>query len=68
MDDNPESSSGEFERQTESSQPSVVREMFDQLRHNRKWWLTPIIIGLLLAGVIVMLGGTAVAPFIYTLF
>jgi hypothetical protein len=34
----------------------------------RKWWLVPLIVVLLGIGVIVVLGGTAAAPFIYTLF
>ena len=38
------------------------------LAHNKKWWLAPIIVVLLLLGLLVLLGGTAVAPFIYTLF
>lgn len=58
----------EFARQAEGTQHGTLREMFGLLRSNRKWWLTPIILGLLFAGVIVVLGGTAVAPFIYTLF
>jgi len=68
MDDNSKASSEEFQRQVESSQPGMVREMFDLLLHNKKWWLTPIVLGLLLAGAIIVLSGTAVAPFIYTLF
>lgn len=35
----------------------------------KKWWLAPVIIVLLLLGMIIVLGGgTAIAPFIYTLF
>lgn len=46
----------------------TVAEFLHFLRHNKKWWLTPIIVLLLLAGLLVMLGGTGAAPFIYTLF
>jgi hypothetical protein len=38
------------------------------LRHNKKWWLLPIVAFLLLFGVLMLLSGTAAAPFIYTLF
>jgi hypothetical protein len=38
------------------------------LKHNKKFWLIPLLVALLLVGVVVMLGGTAAAPFIYTLF
>ncbi len=58
----------EIARQAEETQHGILREMVDLLRYNRKWWLAPIIVGLLLAGVLVVLGGTAVAPLIYTLF
>jgi len=34
----------------------------------RKWWLVPLIVVLLGIGLIIVLGGTAAAPFIYTLF
>ncbi|HYC70261.1 MAG TPA: DUF5989 family protein [Opitutaceae bacterium] len=46
----------------------TVAELVHFLLHNKKWWLTPIIALLLLAGVLVVLGGTGAAPFIYTLF
>ena len=46
----------------------LLREYLDFLCHNKKWWLIPIIVALLLVGVLVILGGTAAAPFIYTLF
>ena len=60
--------SSEFEAQAETSQPGLLAEFIDFLIHNKKWWLTPIILVLLLFGVLVMLGGSGVAPFIYTLF
>ena len=58
----------EFETRAEESPPGFVRELFDFLRHNKKWWLTPIVVMLVLLGVLVLLGGTTAAPFIYTLF
>ena len=38
------------------------------LRENKKWWLGPIVVALLLLGLLAALGGSAAAPFIYTLF
>ncbi len=38
------------------------------LKENKKWWLAPIIFSILGLGLLVLLGGTAAAPFIYTLF
>ena len=48
---------------------SILREFWDFLRVRKKWWLAPIVIMLLLLGLILVLSeGSAVAPFIYTLF
>ena len=46
----------------------IVAEFWDFLKENKKWWLAPIIISVLGLGALVLLGGTAAAPFIYTLF
>jgi hypothetical protein len=47
---------------------SLVRELFDLLRTHKKWWLTPLVVTLLLLGLLSLLAGSSVAPFIYTLF
>lgn len=52
----------------DSKRESVAAEMLTFLRENRKWWLAPILVSVLLLGALVMLGGGAAAPFIYTLF
>jgi hypothetical protein len=46
--------------------PTLLGELWDFLRHNKKWWLLPILIVLLLFGVLIFLSGTGAAPFIYT--
>jgi hypothetical protein len=46
----------------------LLGEFWDFLRHNKKYWLLPILVVLLLVGLLVFLSGTAAAPFIYTLF
>jgi hypothetical protein len=58
----------EFLRQAAEAPPSLLAEFWDFLRHNKKWWLTPIIAVLLLVGLAVVLLNTGAAPFIYTLF
>jgi hypothetical protein len=46
-----------------------IRDLWGFLRVRKKYWLLPIIIILLFFGVIiVMTSGSALAPFIYTLF
>jgi hypothetical protein len=48
---------------------SIIRELWDFMRVRKKWWLGPIIVVLLLLGTLLVLTqGTALAPFIYTLF
>lgn len=58
----------EFSRGAQQAPSSTLGEFWDFLAHNKKWWLTPIILSLLLVGVIIIFGSTAAAPFIYTLF
>ena len=58
----------EFKQQAGQSQAGIVAEFVDFLLHNKKWWLTPIILVLLMVGLLVIIGGTRAAPFIYTLF
>jgi hypothetical protein len=47
----------------------LLKDLWEFLRVRKKFWLAPIIIVLLLlGGLIVLSQGSAVAPFIYTLF
>ncbi len=46
----------------------LVKEFWLFLLQNKKWWLAPIVIIVLLLGALVFLAGTPAAPFIYTLF
>lgn len=48
--------------------PSFFRELVMFIKHNKKWYLIPIIVSILLFGILVALGSTGAAPFIYTLF
>jgi len=65
MNDDP---SNEMENLARGKRTGIVREFVDFLAENKKWWLAPIIISVLLLGLLVLLGGSAAAPFIYTLF
>ena len=48
---------------------SIILEFWDFLKTRKKWWLGPIVLIMLLMGLlIVFTQGSAVAPFIYTLF
>lgn len=51
------------------SKLSIIKEFWLFLKIRKKWWLTPIILFLVLLGaLIVITEGSALAPFIYTIF
>lgn len=51
------------------SKLQVINEFWQFMRENKKLWLAPIVITLGLVGVLLVLAkGSAIAPFIYTLF
>jgi Family of unknown function (DUF5989) len=55
--------SGDFKKN-----PGFLRELVMFLRHNKKWYLIPIVVSILLLGILIALGSTGAAPFVYTLF
>jgi hypothetical protein len=57
-----------FETSGEEKESSLMGEFLAMLKENKKYWLIPILVILLLFGVLIILGSTAAAPFIYTLF
>ena len=47
----------------------LLKDLWGFMRERKKFWLAPIIIVMVLLGVLIVFGqGSAVAPFIYTLF
>lgn len=51
------------------SKLSILIEFWQFLRVRKKWWLTPIMIFLVLLGALIVLTeGSAIAPFIYAIF
>ena len=48
--------------------PGFFQELLLFIRHNKKWYLIPIVVSILALGVLIALGSTGAAPFIYTLF
>ena len=48
---------------------SMLGEIWSFLKVRKAWWLTPIIIMIILAGVLIILShSSAISPFIYALF
>ena len=59
----------EFEKaSSEQGQGSFLGDLWGFMRDNKKWWLLPIVIMMLVLGLLIFLSGTGLAPFIYTLF
>ena len=51
------------------SHGALAAELWAYLRARKKWWLAPIILVLLLVGLLLVFAqGSALAPFIYTVF
>jgi uncharacterized protein DUF5989 len=48
---------------------SLLRELWAFMRVRKKWWLLPILVTMLLVGLLIAFAqGSALAPFIYTIF
>jgi hypothetical protein len=48
---------------------SLLREFWAFMRMQKKWWLAPLIVILVLMGILIILTeGSALAPFIYAIF
>jgi len=62
------SQASDFAAQAAGDRSGLMTEFWDFLKDNKKWWLAPIILSILGLGALVLLGGSAAAPFIYTLF
>jgi hypothetical protein len=66
--ENNTNSPSDFSREAEEPSPGLLREIWDLLRYNKKWWLVPIVVAVLLGSLLVFLSSTVFAPFVYTLF
>ena len=50
------------------SRPGLLTDFWHLLRTDQKWWLLPLLAVMAVFGAMILLSGTAAAPFIYTLF
>jgi hypothetical protein len=58
----------EFEELGKERPLSLVREFLLFILENKAWWLIPIVASLGLVGLLIALGSTGAAPFIYPFF
>jgi hypothetical protein len=64
----PSNASPKHPHTLQSSHQSVLGELWEFVRDNKKFWMIPILAVFVIFGLLMLLGGTAAAPFIYTLF
>ena len=57
-----------FKEATKDSRQGIVGEFIGFMSENAKWWLIPFLIVFGLLGLVLILGSTGAAPFIYTMF
>ena len=57
-----------FVAASEEKEAGIISEFIYFLKTNKKYWMLPILLTMLLLGALIILGGTSAAPFIYTLF
>ena len=68
MRDNLTQQQRELQALAQAKRENLFGEFWLFLKHNKKWWLLPVLLAFLLLGALIFLGGSGAAPFIYTLF
>ncbi len=65
---NPPEKKDDFLEAAGQKERGIVAEFVAFMAENKMWWMTPILIVFGLLGVLLVLGATGAAPFLYTLF
>jgi len=58
----------EFDKASAAPARGFIGEFWYFMKSTKKFWLIPLLVILFGLGIVILLGGTAAAPFIYTLF
>ena len=58
----------DFDRAASERSTPFIGEFWQFMRHNKKWWLIPIVVTLLLVAALIFLAGSGAGPLVYTLF
>jgi hypothetical protein len=66
MNDSEKASS--FAKLARARRRSIWLDLWQLLREHKKWWLTPIVLMMLVLSWLALFAGGSAAPFIYTLF
>jgi hypothetical protein len=62
------SADGAEDFETLGSEQGLIAEFWEFLLENKKFWMIPIVLVMVVLGLLIAAGGTAAAPFIYSLF
>jgi hypothetical protein len=62
----PSDRENEFLQASSQEERGLVAEFIAFMKENKMWWLTPILVVFLLLGVLLILGATGAAPFLYS--
>ena len=57
-----------FTKEARKAPKGAAAEFLAFVFNNKKWWLAPIVVALVVVAILAVLGGSGVAPFIYSLF
>lgn len=57
-----------FEAAGAEEEASLLGELLRMMKNNKTYWLMPLVLFLLLFGILVILGSSVAAPFIYSIF
>jgi hypothetical protein len=57
-----------FRQLADQPPTGMVREFVDFVLQNKKWWLIPIVMAMLLVGLMITVGSSGAGPFIYSLY
>ena len=68
MQNSHENPDDDFNAAAQQPAATLLGEFWQFIKENKAWWMIPILVVLGLVGVLIMLGSTGAAPFIYTLF
>ncbi|MBX3437057.1 MAG: hypothetical protein KF861_06175 [Planctomycetaceae bacterium] len=55
----------ELQQLVDTPPPGLAIEFWQFLRDNKKWWLVPILLALLLLGALAVISSSGLGPFIY---
>lgn len=65
----PSGDANEFAREAAEERIGFFAEFWDFLKHNKKWWLIPILLMIVLIGLVALLASNpAATPFLYPFF